>query len=155
MRNRVVSSSSVRGGKLELARLCRVALKFMLAMKLDRAELSLTLVTDAQIRKLNRAWRKKDKATDVLSFPNFLSGNDAPALPGSGGRLLGDVVISLETARRVARAQGVALRSELNLYLAHGLLHLLGHDHHRVADRKAMAREESRLLGTSGMLTRQ
>ena len=143
----------------------------MRAMKLDRAELSLTIVSDAQIRKLNREWRKKDKATDVLSFSQ---GNDAStsriaATPG-GRRLsaplrgaprwprssaLGDVVISLETARRVAKQHGVAVRSELNLYLAHGLLHLLGYDHHRPAQRKAMAREESRLLGAAGMLTRR
>lgn len=139
-RNRVVSSSSVRGGERERARLHRLALKFMRRLKLSGVELSLTLVSDRQIRALNREWRHKDKATDVLSFP-------------AGEGLIGDVVISLETAQRVARTQGVALRSELNLYLAHGLLHLLGHDHHRPAERKAMAKEESRLLGTRGMLT--
>lgn len=138
----------------------------MKALNLRGAELSLTLVSDRQIRALNRDWRRKDKATDVLSFPS----GDLPIAPVAGGtrsghapsrfdvtgpRLLGDVVISVETARRVANAQGVALRSELNLYLAHGLLHLLGYDHLRPRQRKAMAAEELRLLGTSGMLTRQ
>lgn len=133
---------TVRGGNSELPRLRRLALKFMRAMELDGVELSLSLVGDAQIRALNAKWRGKDEATDVLSFP-------------LGDALLGDVVISLETARRVAREQGVSLRSELNLYLAHGLLHLLGYDHTRRADRKRMAREEARLLGSAGMLTRR
>lgn len=129
----------------------------MRAMKLEGAELSLTLVSDRQIRRLNRDWRKKDKATDVLSFP---SGDASTASADAFGvtrrrLLLGDVVISVETARRVAKHHGVAVRSELTLYLAHGLLHLLGFDHHRRADRKAMATEELRLLGASGMLTRQ
>ncbi len=114
----------------------------MRAMKLDGTELSLSLVSDAQIRRLNRDWRKKDKATDVLSFP-------------VGSVLLGDVVISLETARRVAKQHAVTLRSELDLYLAHGLLHLLGYDHHTASERKAMASLESRLLGAAGMLTRR
>jgi len=120
----------------------RLALKFMRSLELDGVELSLSLVGDARIRKLNREWRRKDEATDVLSFP-------------VGDPLLGDVVISIETARRVAKERGVALRSELNLYLAHGLLHLLGYDHHGAAERKRMARAEAHLLGTRGMLTRR
>ncbi len=145
--NRVLGASFVRGGEGELPRLRRVAAKFMRALKLEGAELSLSLVTDRQIRKLNREWRGKDEATDVLSFP---IGEGAS---GKAGLLLGDVVISLQTARRVAKERGVAARTELNLYLAHGLLHLLGHDHHQPAERKRMARAEAHLLGTRGMLT--
>ncbi|MBL8954841.1 MAG: rRNA maturation RNase YbeY [Myxococcaceae bacterium] len=132
----------------------------MRRLELDGVELSLSLVSDAQIRKLNRAWRKKDKATDVLSFPLF-SGPRPRGTPLRGGLRssppapLGDVVISLETARRVAKERSVAIATELNLYLAHGLLHLLGHDHHRVEARKRMATAEAHLLGTRGMLTRQ
>jgi probable rRNA maturation factor len=114
----------------------------MRALKLSGVELSLSIVGDARIRALNREWRGKDKPTDVLSFPQ-------------GDRLLGDVVISIQTARRAARVHGVSLSRELDLYLAHGLLHLLGYDHHRASDRKRMAAQESRLLGNAGMLTRQ
>ena len=138
----MVASSAVRGGDTELPRLKRRALVFMRALGLHGCELSLSLVTDRAIRKLNREWRRKDRATDVLSFPQ-------------GDALLGDVVISLETARRAARLYSGALRHELDLYLAHGLLHLLGHDHHRLGERKAMAALESRLLGDRGMLTRR
>jgi len=112
-------------------------------------ELSLVMAGDGMLRRLNRVYRGKDRATDVLAFAQR---------EGRGGRLagpaIGDVVISLETARRVARRLGVSLRSELNLYLAHGLLHLLGYNHHRRADRLRMAGAEARLLGTRGMLTR-
>ncbi|MBK7861536.1 MAG: rRNA maturation RNase YbeY [Archangiaceae bacterium] len=133
---------TVTGGGKQGQRLKRVALGFLRALKLDGVELSLSIVTDAQIRHLNKQWRHKDKATDVLSFP-------------TGDALLGDVVISLQTGRRVARELGVSLETELNLYLAHGLLHLLGYDHHRRVDRVKMARAERKLLGDAGMLTRR
>ncbi len=135
------------GAKVQGARLSRLARRFMIALGLERAELSLTLVRDPQIRELNRLWRDKDSATDVLSFPGGES-------LGPGPRLVGDVVISLDTARRQAQGLGTTFEDELSLYLAHGLLHLLGFDHHTAKEAKAMAREERRLLGTGGMLTR-
>jgi probable rRNA maturation factor len=122
-----------------------VAQRFLRALSLEHVELSLSLVGDTRIRALNRAWRGKDKATDVLSFP---AGDN----PHVGMRPLGDVVISLDTARRAAKEHAVALDDELDRYLAHGLLHLLGHDHHRSTDARRMARAEQALLGTPGML---
>ena len=86
----------------------------------ERAELSLALVTDPEIHALNHRYRGKDKPTDVLSFPL------ADALQPS---LLGDVVISIETAARQARRRGHSLREELQTLLIHGILHLLGYDH--------------------------
>jgi probable rRNA maturation factor len=115
---------------------------------LEGVELSLSLVTDRAIRELNRRWRSKDKPTDVLSFP----AGDSPGGP-AGPRTLGDVVISLDTAARQARVRGLPLADELNRYLAHGLLHLLGHDHHRRVDARRMARMERKLLGRGGMLS--
>jgi probable rRNA maturation factor len=129
------------------ARLKRVALRFLRTLGLSGAELSLSLVNDTRIRALNRVWRKKDHATDVLSFP----AGDSPPAPL---RPLGDVVISIDTARRAAREHRVVLNDELDRYLAHGLLHLLGHDHHRKADAARMGRAERKLLGTPGMLGR-
>jgi probable rRNA maturation factor len=122
-----------------------VAQRFLRLLALERVELSLSLVGDARIRALNRQWRRKDKATDVLSFP---AGDNPPI----GMRPLGDVVISLDTARRAAREHEVALNDELDRYLAHGLLHLLGHDHHGPAEARRMARAEQHLLGKVGML---
>lgn len=101
---------------------------------------------DARIRGLNQKWRKKNTATDVLSFP----AGDWP--DGAGPRPLGDVVISFDTTCRVARRLGHSVEDELSRYLAHGILHLLGHDHERPADAEKMASEEARLLGRAGML---
>jgi probable rRNA maturation factor len=135
------------GARRHAAALATLARGFLASLRLTDVELSLALVRDPAIRRLNRAWRGKDQATDVLSFP-------AGASPGPGPRPLGDVIISLDTARRAAREFGTTLPQELALYLAHGLLHLLGHDHHTPAEARAMARRERRLLGHAGMLAR-
>jgi probable rRNA maturation factor len=105
-----------------------------------REELSIALVSDRQIRALNRRWRGKDRTTDVLAFP-LLESN-----------ALGDVVISLDTARRQAREGGWPLATELRRLLAHGILHCRGYDHERAADARRMAAAERRLLGDRGMV---
>lgn len=79
--------------------------------------LSILLCGDARMRGLNRAFRKEDRPTDVLSFPD-----------GDGG-LLGDIVIDVPYAARQARRRGHSLAREVQVLLAHGVLHLLGHDH--------------------------
>ncbi len=145
--NRVeIEVTHPRGEKLE-AFLRDQALDFMKALRLDGRELSLLVVTDRRIRALNAQWRGKDKATDVLSFP---AGPPVKGTPKP--HPLGDVVLSLDTAAREARARGLALQEEISRYLAHGLLHLLGYDHHRPGDAKEMARMERRLLGRGGMV---
>ena len=108
------------------------------------AALSLLLTTDGRIRTLNRRWRSVDHATDVLSFP-------AHDPPGSSPEL-GDLAISLDTARRRAGKGGRSVRDEVDRYLVHGILHLLGHDHERPAEARAMARLEDGLLGRAGMV---
>jgi len=131
-----------RGGAAA-RRLRRSAARFRRALDAEGAELSILLVGDAAIRRLNREWRGVDEATDVLSFP-------AAHLPGA--RLLGDVVLSLDTARRRARGSRRPLAAELDRYLAHGLLHLLGHDHERPAQARRMAEAERLLLAGEGMV---
>ena len=116
-------------------------------LELRGVALAITLTTDRRIRTLNRRWRQSDHATDVLSFPG------GPPPPGWPGPLvLGDIVISLDTARRQAKRAGRTLSGELDRYLAHGLLHLLGHDHHRPSEARKMAALEDRLLGAPGMV---
>ncbi|HEX7489786.1 MAG TPA: rRNA maturation RNase YbeY, partial [Anaeromyxobacteraceae bacterium] len=117
-------------------RLRQRARRYLSALGCDRAELSLLVVGDAAMRRLNRAWRGKDQPTDVLSFP-----------AGGPGALLGDIVISLDTAQRAAREEGRGVGAELDRYLAHGLLHLLGHDHERPVDARRMAEAEDALVG--------
>jgi probable rRNA maturation factor len=107
------------------------------------SSISLTLVNDAAIRALNRTHRGKDKPTDVLSFPLE---PDAAAQPGvDPERLLGDVVISIDTARRQAADYDARLQAELYRLLIHGLLHVLGHDHEEAQERERMTLEERRL----------
>ncbi len=106
-------------------------------------ELSVLLTDDAGIAPLNRDYRGKDAPTDVLSFPQ-------------DGALLGDVVISVETAaHRVDPAAGWTLEDELVFLLVHGVLHLLGHDHHEPGERAVMEAAEQALwtaLGRVGTL---
>jgi len=100
------------------------------------------LVDDARMRSLNRRYRRRDRATDVLAFPQ-----DAPKGGGSSGEpvLLGDVVISVETAARRAGFSPPHLHKELERYLVHGLLHLVGWDHGTAATRAAMRGRERSL----------
>ena len=124
----------------------RTALKVRLRLALralDRSRSSVTvlLTDDAEIRVLNRDYRKHDRATDVLSFHlQELAGEDDPA---GDGVALGDIVISLETARR--RALGKRLLTEAERLAIHGLCHLFGHDHKRFAEVKVMFALERRL----------
>lgn len=91
-----------------------------------RHELSLLLTDDEEIQTLNRTYRGLDRATDVLSFPQ-----DENAVNESGDILLGDVVISVETAARQAEEHHLNFNEELILLAIHGILHLLGFDHER------------------------
>ena len=145
--SRVDVRSEHPAGARRVAPLRRSALRFLRALHLSGVELSVLLTTDSAIRELNRTWRRKDRPTDVLSFPS----GEPPGGP-AGPRQLGDVILSLDTARRQARAHGRTLASELDLYLAHGLLHLLGHDHHRPAEARRMGALEARLLRGPGMV---
>src|SRR3954462_15248252 len=106
------------------------------------AELSVLLVGDAEMQCLNRDYRGKDAATDVLAFA--LREGDGAALHPD---VLGDVVICLDTAARQARARRATLADEVRVLLAHGVLHLLGYDHERSPrDARAMFRKQRDLL---------
>jgi rRNA maturation RNase YbeY len=98
------------------------------------------LVSDAVMRRLNRQWRGADRPTDVLSFAQAEGQGGAPE------GLLGDVVISVDTARRQARERAAPLARELDRLLIHGVLHLLGYDHERSpAEAQRMQRRERAL----------
>lgn len=106
-----------------------------------RGVVSVAFVSDRAIRRLNREYARKDAATDVLSFPA-----DGPDV---GVRFLGDIVIAAGVARRQAREAGHSLAHEVKVLALHGLLHLLGYDHH--ADGGRMARVETRLRRKGGL----
>ncbi len=131
---------SVQGGPfpdVSRAVLERRALKMLAALGLRGVELSVALVDDAGIHALNRTYRHKDKPTDVLAFPlQELAPLHTLKAPPEG--LLGDVILSIETARRQAVRHRRPLLGELTMLLAHGLLHLLGYDHQSDAEERDM-----------------
>ncbi|UCH29241.1 MAG: rRNA maturation RNase YbeY [Myxococcales bacterium] len=111
------------------------------ALDLGGSELSILLCDDDAIRRLNRRYRKKNKATDVLAFPM----QEGPG-PATQTDLLGDVVISLPTATRQAKERDRPIIEEVTFLLAHGLLHLCGYDHAtRQEEREMRARTEELL----------
>jgi probable rRNA maturation factor len=107
-----------------------------------RGAVSVLLTGDGQIRRLNRKFRGKDEATDVLSFPA------AEPLNGQAG-MAGDLAVSVETAVRQAEQFGHPLATELQILVLHGLLHLSGYDHE--ADQGQMARKELGLRRRFGL----
>jgi probable rRNA maturation factor len=125
---------------LNIALLKRRANAVLRLLKQPKSELSIALVGDGEIRELNRDYRQRDRATDVLSF-SLVDGDWA----SFRGGMLGDVVISLETARRQARTRHRSLDEETARLLIHGVLHLVGHDHEASDDYRRMRAEERRL----------
>ncbi len=123
------------------ARVERWAARMLASLRLGRAELSIVLTDDAEIHALNRQHRKKDRPTDVLAFALREGPHAAFA-----GDALGDVVLSIETARRQARAAGHGLADEATMLLAHGLLHLVGYDHRDDDEERAMTRKTRALV---------
>ena len=106
------------------------------------SELSILLVEDPRMRELNNQYRQKDKTTNVLSFPM----QDGPEIPT--GSMLGDVVISLDTAAREAEEKQVSLQQRTVRLLVHGVVHLLGFDHERSEiEATQMLTEEERIMG--------
>lgn len=105
------------------------------------ARLTVIIVDDPYIRRLNQTYRHVDRATDVLSF--------GMGEPDEGtGRLLGEVYLSIDRAREQAIRFEVSLDDELRRLTVHGCLHLLGYDHHRTADRMIMRQKEALYSGT-------
>lgn len=164
-----VRCETARGEPLRRA-LRRDAVRILSLLDLAKCELSLVIVSDRKIRRLNREYRGKDKATDVLSFPLTEADEIGPPPLGCDRRnsgesatvsmssaplcALGDVVISAETASRQARTLGERPSARMRTLLIHGTLHLLGYDHEAspIEARRMFAKEHElaeRLAGRS------
>jgi len=127
------------GRKFSSRGLKQVALAVLQLTEQQDAELSLALIGDAEMQKLNARYRRKDYPTDVLSFPS------AKNLPAET-RLLGDVIISVDKAAEQAKERRRTLDQEIVTLLIHGFVHLLGYDHERsVKDARIMTRLEKKL----------
>jgi probable rRNA maturation factor len=111
----------------------------------DAVEISLLLTDDKGVRELNRAWRGKDKPTNVLSFP----APEQPVLPGP--RHLGDIALAYDTLAREAEDESKSLADHLSHLVVHGTLHLLGYDHELEAEAEIMEGLEVKALATLGI----
>ncbi len=125
MTNVEVTGAAVpRFNRREIAEFVR---KVLIALRVDDDinEVSIAIVDDDAMRTLNRQFRRKNKTTDVLTFPADASDAD----PQAHGRPLGDIVISIDQARRQAADQRHSLPTEVRYLILHGILHALGYDH--------------------------
>ncbi len=147
MRMPVYLSNATRRSGLDFGAVERTLNALLAAVDEADSSISLSFVRDAKIRELNAAFRGFDKATDVLSFP-LVDADDAFA---GAERLLGDIVISVDTAKRQAADYDAPLDREVQRLLIHGILHLLGHDHLEPGERAVMEIEERRLAAAIGM----
>lgn len=131
--------------------------KFLRRIKTDLgladSQVTVCLVTDPEIARMNKSFRKMRGPTDVLSFPSRANRKPARFRTGKieipGGTVLGDIAISPETARRYAKKDGRAPRVALQILILHGVLHLLGYDHE--ADHGEMSRLETQLRKHYGL----
>jgi probable rRNA maturation factor len=129
------------GKHYPIGNLKKIAASILKSLEQSRAELSVALVGDQEMRPLNAKYRRKNKTTDVLSFPAD------PSITSETG-LLGDVIISVEQAKRQAKERNHSLKIEMATLLIHGILHLLGYDHERSQRQaKIMVSLEQKLLG--------
>ncbi|MBQ6847520.1 MAG: rRNA maturation RNase YbeY [Clostridia bacterium] len=137
------------GSKLLIRKACTATLKFENFQ--NDAEIDVSLVDDAIIHEINREHRNIDSSTDVLSFP--LGENGVyDANPETGASMLGDIVISVETAMRQADLYGHSLEREIAFLTVHSMLHLLGYDHVNGGIEEALMREkEESVLDALGL----
>lgn len=126
--------------RVDRAYLRTSARRILRATNNTRSELSIVLIDDEGIAELNQAYRGIAGPTDVLSF-SLLEGVHSD----HRGALLGDVIVSLDTASRQARRGGRSLEDEVVRLIIHGTLHLLGHDHERAEEARVMRAEERRI----------
>ena len=126
--------------------------------------LSLAIADDETVRRLNHDYRGLDETTDVLAFafdhPGEYQGEDVPSLPASqepfitapeGDGFAGEVIVSYPQCLRQATAQGHSPSDELALLITHGVLHLLGHDHATLQEKRAMKSIEQQALAALGI----
>ncbi len=112
----------------------------------DMTEVDITIVDDEEIHALNRDYRNVDRPTDVLSFALDEDDEDEPELMEGQPHLLGDIIISAETAKRQGEEFGHGLEREIVYLAVHGLLHLLGYDHMEEEDKVVMRAKEEEAL---------
>jgi len=109
----------------------------------DNAEISILFTDDRNMRYFNKTYRKLDRTTDVLSFPQGICDHNC---------VLGDILISVDSVKRQADSYGVRTQEEIDRLLIHGILHLLGHDHKNKKERDIMREQEDILINYLNIL---
>lgn len=130
------------GVRLPRGRLARVAERALAALGRAGGAVEVLIVDDTEIRRLNRRFRGVHRPTDVLAFPLEMR--------QAGGRLVGQIVVSAETAVDQARRLGVPLTAEMELLIAHGVLHLIGYDDRDSVEALLMHQRERQILTQGG-----
>lgn len=115
-----------------------------------RLEVSVMLTSDEEIAALNAAYRQRDGATNVLSFPQAMPGGTGGGADGPA-RLIGDIVLAHETISREAREAGKSMRDHISHLVVHGMLHLFGYDHEEDTEAEVMEGLETRILAGLGI----
>jgi probable rRNA maturation factor len=154
----VVDSALWKGRRDAKALLRRAIAAAASAVPAPTGELAIVLTDDAAIRALNRDWRRRDAATNVLSFPapatppaKLTNGHRQARQRDRGPRLLGDIVIAYQTTARQARTERKPFAHHLSHLAVHGFLHLLGYDHVAEADAQTMEGLETAILARLGV----
>ncbi|MDD5680682.1 MAG: rRNA maturation RNase YbeY [Candidatus Omnitrophica bacterium] len=126
---------------LSKRKLKKAVTSILRSFAIDNTELSIVFATDKEIKVLNKAYRMRGVPTDVLSF----SMREGKRVANDSG-MLGDIVISVDRAKAQAKIFGTSFRREMELYIIHGVLHLLGYDDEEPAAEKKMRKKERELL---------
>ena len=140
MRKFLIEISDRRGGRACDRRLMRRVLRSVLAERVQGAELSVAVVGDQEMARLNRQYLGRDEPTDVIAFPYRTQADF----------IEGEVVVNADQARRQAAGAAHSVEDELLLYAVHGVLHLLGHDDADPQDRRRMHERALQVLASAG-----
>ncbi len=136
-----------RARKLDSRRLRKITLALLDELKVREAELGVTFVADEEMTLVNETFLQHEGSTDVITFDHTPEQDSRRKSAGVKHNLLhGELFICVDEAIRQARRFRTTWQAELTRYIVHGVLHLLGHDDHRAADRRKMKREENRLV---------
>lgn len=146
MKYEIFTEKNIRINRKEIDRIIK---KFIKLFKISqKANLSIAFVSQEEIKNLNFKYRKKNKATDVLSFGNsqFLVSKKNQKKIFFDQDFIGEIIICYEQARMQAKEEGVKIDDEINKLLAHGLVHLMGYDHKTLKEKKEMYDREIKIL---------
>ena len=144
----ILIKNKIKKIKINESQIKKDVAKMLRLLNYQDFDIGILFTTNNTIQKFNKKYRKKDKATDILSFPYHteLKAGEKIKIKLSDDKNLGDIIISLEFAKKDALRLNHSLKEHLQILLAHGIAHLLGHDHQTDKEYKQMSAFEKKLL---------